>query len=230
MTVTPDVYIDEYGQEQVDYANAFVDDRSGRMAAIEQHNHEQDGYIREYSDGTRIHETGRLDPEVYQRFEDDWQDDETSEDYLQDSQLPPQDIQFVRDQCGGDAQYDAATAWAEHNLNPEWVQYYNDVVDSNDVESILEMAAELMELYHQRDVDEDDYTDDVEEDDAPANLTQDVYDYCGGFQPYLGMVQWAADNLPDSLIDEYDSAMNRGNPAEVKWYVDKLAEMYTSNY
>jgi hypothetical protein len=227
-TITPSIITNPDGSETVSYDYADVRDHSHRIAQIEQHNRSQNGYFSQGYDGQVHHDYEALEAERYETYEPDYVEQETSEDYLRDTSITPQDVQYLQEQVGGTQQYSEMTRWAYHNLNPEWIQWYDNVMDSSDVEAMEEAVQELASYYHQRDVDEDGYADDSY-DEAP-DLTQDVYQYCGGPQAYLGMVQWAADNLPDALIDEYDDAMERGNPAEVKWYVDKLAEMYTANY
>ena len=51
----------------------------------------------------------------------------------------------------------------------------------------------------------------------------------GGDEAYGEMINWAAENLPQEEINDYNSITNSGNPTDIKFAVESLANRYRNS-
>lgn len=58
--------------------------------------------------------------------------------------------------------------------------------------------------------------------------TEAVYEVAGGADSYQEMVQWAADNLPDSDIQAFNASIDTGDPNMMRFAVQGLSARYRS--
>jgi anion-transporting ArsA/GET3 family ATPase len=61
-----------------------------------------------------------------------------------------------------------------------------------------------------------------------AQVTAEMHEYAGGGEEYAQMVQWAADNLPESEVEAYNATMESGSTDLIKFAVQGLHARYRS--
>lgn len=61
-----------------------------------------------------------------------------------------------------------------------------------------------------------------------AQVTAEMHEYAGGGEEYAQMVQWAADNLPESEVEAYNATMESGSTDLIKLAVQGLHARYRS--
>ena len=150
MEVTPQVFINpQTGEETISYDHAVVTDHGYIDDVQRQHRElEQRAY---YEDANGIHNRWAdaiPDEEEYEaEYEQpQYQEEEVEED---SEALTMQEFsQAVFDEIGFD-NYKDMTNWAYDNLSDDWIEEFNDAVDSGDVAHFERYLLELIHIYNQ---------------------------------------------------------------------------------
>ena len=144
-TVTPAIFIDQYGNEQVSYDHGQVYDHATRLEAIDEVTHEQSSYISSDADGNLEHEWDVGDDgEQFQREVDAIFDGEDVEDVADNDQ---EIIDHFHNLVGGEDIYKGMLMWAQDNLDEESIEAFNEAFDDEDYDLATEYVTNLIELY-----------------------------------------------------------------------------------
>lgn len=240
MTFSPEIVVNEQGEEVVSYDHGTASTPDGKMAAIEQFNREQEGYVFTDDFGNSYHQYA---------FDDDPSnpnsvnfDEQLFEHRPQPaSMLTANDAENVKESVGGEYSYNAMIEWARENLPDEVIDKYDSIMDSNDIEAAIDAAQKLKSFYNsqaqsveeakqlrqhmqmlQRDEvspQQKDQQQQFQEQQQlpPMNeptqaLVSDVQQMFGGAEEYNEALRWALDNWTEQYIDTYDRAMDSDNP------------------
>jgi len=241
-TVTPSIVTDSSGQEIVSYEMGEVRSGSQRMEQIEEFNETDDGYFFDET-GQLQHSYADLDPErVQQITEDDYfGNSPTGEDVLEGTELPQADINELMNIAGGEAEYSQMMSWASENLPDEGIARFDEIIASSDYQEIQEYISTLHNLYRNSmaidstiDENQDEELSEKElrqqqaleqntrEIDASNNFVVQQY---GGPEQYQRAMNFARENVPASVIEEYNFRMsNSTNPQERVALAQQMAE------
>ena len=208
-TVSPAIYIDENGQEQLSYEHADIEDHSVRMAGIENHNHEQDNYFYEDPNAgiQNLFSETELD-------EDGLAPDEYVDEVIE---LPVDDLIALQDIAGGPEGYAAMTEFAALHLTPEIIQEYDDVMNSGDYEQIEEFVTTLYQWFVERgglEYEAQGRDADVEEPNVGQQFVDNFLEEYG-YDEYAGLMEWSQQNLSPEQIQHYDDIMATGSQQDV---------------
>jgi hypothetical protein len=243
-TVTPNIYVDEYGEEHVSYEDAYIDDGAYRQHVRENFNRDnswQDDLYYETPDGQIRHRFGDLDPERYETYESDYVDgDIDADDYLKSVQyIGDEDYQSYTAIVGGPQSYDEMLEWASRNTNSDYINWFDEQIESGDSDLIVAAIQDLYEAWSTRRYEDDGddyvgYVDEDEEDDSydsdvtetPAELLQAVAEY---YPDYRDATSWAYEYLDDAVISEYDYIMDYGSVQAKANAIDQLMELYRTH-
>ena len=225
-TVSPSVSYNDQGEEYVSFDNAEVEWAGQRNAVLRDFDQHQDELLTFNAYNGQIeHEYG--DP---------------AEDFLSGADLPPQDIQNLQDLAGGPENYAAMTNWANTYLPTQYITEFNQLIASNDYPSIQDAIVELFAYYAEngdnfgaeadysfRPEYEDEYLDqDDEVLQADIQFNESVLEHFSP-QVYNTMIQWAAANLPQEYIQQYDEAMDNPNHDHKGRMIDWLYGVYSQH-
>jgi hypothetical protein len=232
LSFTPGIIVNPDGSESPDFDGGYIENSVGREATnAYQQDHEFADYYYD-NDGNVHHRYGHLDPDIYQTFEEDYQEQVYSTD-LFDGSLTPEDDAYLTDLVGGEGAKVALLDWAYSNLNPQDLAEYDEAVSTGDVEQMAEWITWLKETAWEAGFDPELYADEfeVEEDDeydeylaATDEFVSSALEHYG--TDYTDATFWAYHNLPDEMIAQYDYAMDEA-PFDVRQaMVNQLMGMY----
>lgn len=131
-TVTPMIYVDESGQEHLNYEYANIEDHSinERIRAEHRHLQEQAIYVDE-------------NDELHSKWEDLTEEDDVSvEEVESDTSL----IDFVEESIGYET-YNNCLEWARDNLPDNEIVAFNRIIDSGDKDKAADVIVSLYKLY-----------------------------------------------------------------------------------
>jgi hypothetical protein len=215
---TPGIALDPVtGEEIISFDNGVFDDGIGRNAAIARHMQTHQAQYVETPDGQVRHEWADLDPEIYQRYEQDYIDPDEYGEQFQEMELTENDQEYLQDIVGGSEAYQELISWAANVLSPDDIQAYDQIMQSGDVGDMEEAVRWLYEQYSNYDPSTDTSSDSV---------VDAVYD---AIPNYDEIIEWASQNLSDLAIQEYDSVMESGDDDLVYQYVNNLVELYNES-
>ena len=233
ITVTPTIVTNPDGSESVSYDEANIVSTDGRQRAIAQFQYEQENYISENSKGERQHA---------------FDFGEVPDDYLyepptpttQGVPLPDTDIQYVMEQNGGAEQFSEVMAWSKSNLPKDLIQSFNEIMNTSDMEQILDATKTLSNLYHQHSgqplgqdepqqrrapVEEDFFPTD-EQVDEQEQFAQAMYAKIGGEKNFQTLLGWAGKNLTSTSVDIFDDIMNGNDYHAKEQAIDMLIKSF----
>jgi hypothetical protein len=217
-TFTPSIAYDpETGEEVISFDNGVFDDGIGRNAAIARHMQSHQAQYVQSPDGQVRHEWADLDPEIYQRYEQDYIDPDEYGEQFQEMVLTENDQEYLQDIVGGSEAYQELISWAAGVLSPDDIQTYDQIMQSGDVGDMEEAVRWLYEQYSNYDHSSDTSSDSV---------VDAVYD---AIPNYDEIIEWASQNLSDLAIQEYDSVMESGDDDLIYQYVNNLVELYNES-
>jgi hypothetical protein len=215
---TPGIALDPVtGEEIISFDNGVFDDGIGRNAAIARHMQFHQAQYVEAPDGQVRHEWADLDPEIYQRYEQDYVDPDEYGEQFQEMQLTENDQEYLQDIVGGLEAYQELISWAAGVLSPDDIQAYDQIMQSGDVGDMEEAVRWLYEQYSNYDHSTNTSSDSV---------VDAVYD---AIPNYGDILEWASQNLSDLAIQEYDSVMESGDDDLIYQYVNNLVELYNES-
>jgi hypothetical protein len=215
---TPGIALDPVtGEEIISFDNGVFDDGIGRNAAIARHMQSHPAQYVQSPDGSVRHEWADLDPEIYQRYEQDYIDPDEYGEQFQETELTENDQEYLQDIVGGSEAYQGLIAWAAGVLSPDDIHAYDQIMQSGDVADMEEAIRWLYEQYSNYDHSTDTSSDSV---------VDAVYD---AIPNYGDILEWASQNLSDLAIQEYDSVMDSGDYDLIYQYVNNLVELYNES-
>ena len=227
-TVTPSVYVDESGQEQISYETADVAATSGRERALTDFmQNQEDLYTVDERTGEQIHLYADMAPEY----------DELLEEFvpIAADDLPDGDIDYIQESVGGAEAYADMMQWAYDTLPADISEMFDNIIDSNDTELILDAVQKIYAMYSSGDypspqeggdyLPEQEY---IEEELAPDNtqFVASVYDAFGDENNYRIATQWAEANWAPHMVETYNKAIDTDNPEIIAKAVDMLYNQY----
>jgi hypothetical protein len=222
-TVDPAVYIDENGQEQINFDDAVI-----RQPFQGEHRFDYNDYTYDSrSDSFRHRYTDIDGEELENRLDRTYETDEPNSLY----------IEGLKELAGGEDAYANMIAWAAQSLPPDAINWFDGQIDTDDPEAMEAAVLWLLEQYQESgNYDEsEDYDDDgsyMYYDDG--SIKEEVRDYVvdqvvGGAENYFALVDWAADNLSEEMIDQYDDIMDSGDTQAIMNAMGRLLEIYQEN-
>ncbi|WP_398328702.1 hypothetical protein [Vulcanococcus sp.] len=212
-TFTPGIAIDPTtGEEVISFDAGHFDDGIGRNAAIARHMQSHQAQYVESPDGMVRHEWADLDPERYQRLEDDFVDPDEYRQQFDQMAITAEDQEYLKDLVGGDAAYQDLMSWASSVLVSEDINTFNTIMASGDMAQMEEAITALFDHYS---------SSDLEGSDDPVVAA--VFDAVPNYDDIL---HWAANNLSDAAIAEYDSVMDSGEQDLIFQFVNQLVDYY----
>ena len=139
MEVTPSISINPAtGEEFIDYDNAVVIDNSYRNDVQREFRElEQQSY---YEDEEGIHS----------RFADELEDEyeEVEEEYEDDDSVDESFMNSLYEATGGEEHFQDILQWANENLSEEFIEAYDELIESNQQEQCLYAINKLFDLYN----------------------------------------------------------------------------------
>jgi hypothetical protein len=218
-TFTPSIVVDpDTGEEIVSYDQGVFDSGEGRNAAIAHHMQTHQAQYVTDADGRIHHEWSDLDPERYQKYEEDYVDPEEYAQQYQQLPVTEEDQQYLHDIVGGTDAYEDLLVWASRALDQHDINAYDQIMGSGD---IGEMEAAIRWLYDQfTNAASDDDTDEADE------FTNTVLEAVPNYQE---IIDWGANNLSAEMIAEYNDAMDNGSDELRTAYINKLIDLYEAN-
>ena len=155
MTVSPS-YNEATGE--VSYDDAEVYDHSGRQHVIEQHQREQLNHFETTDGGPPRHTWADLPAEGVQRImEDDYVVNEDELDYIiiedeeDDMSVDYREIVTgAYEITDGPENYQTLLHWANDNLEPAWINQFDQVMDSGNPELIYGAVNQLKSMFLNR--------------------------------------------------------------------------------
>jgi hypothetical protein len=232
MTYTPSIGYTADGQEVPNFDTGTFETSAFKQAVSD---YQQDNEFADFyydNDGNVHHRYGHLDPDIYQTFEEDYQEQVYSTD-LFDGRITAEDAAYLTDLVGGEGAKVALLDWAHFNLNPQDLAEYDAAVSTGDVEQMEAWITWLQETAWENGFDPQLYADEfeVEEDDeydeylaATDEFVSSALEHYGS--DYTDATFWAYHNLPDEMIAQYDYCMDEA-PFDVRQaMVNQLMGMY----
>ena len=217
-TVTPDIVVGADGVEHIDYSGDTVHSGSQRVQQIDEFNeYDPEEMFYEGEDGQLHHRFENIG-ELSQDFEEDYIEEPPAEYMLEKAgDLPPADMVSLQNIAGGPETYAEMMVWAEANAPDYFIERYDEVMGSSDVEEMEKAITILHGLYTQR-TDEEVFEDKKE--DAPMDeetigvlqANEFVVSQFGGPQQYEAAMDFARQVLPQQVIDQYNQAQQTTDP------------------
>ncbi len=227
-TVSPTVYTDESGQEHISYENADIQSTSGKEQALRQFEYEQEQYfVEDERTGEVTHRYEDIDdPEL---LYDELTDDAYEPEDIQ-YELPEQDVDYIQSHVGGAEQYGLMMQWANESMPSEFIEGYDALMETGDVEEMLAAVKNLYEIYMQGEYEieeSDDYdTNDEPLDSELSEFVESVYQAFGNRKTYEDALAFASENWTQSAVSTYDRALDSGDPEIIGQAVDLLYSAY----
>ena len=217
-TVTPNIFVDDQGQEHLTYEYGDVQDGSGRMQQINHFAEVDDDCFYEDEDGQIQHRFMNVG-ENSQVFENDFIPPmEDGNDILDEVELPETDYQELRNIVGGDEQYEQMLMWAHSNAPPEIQEIFDSVMESSDYPEMQE-AIEFMNNAWRQSIDSDNPKD-ARNNQQPKQPKQEinqthidesneyiVNQVFGGESNFEAAQEFADQVLSPQIIAKYNQAM-----------------------
>ena len=210
--VTPTIKYNADGSEYLSYDDAVVTDSSYKEEIHRQHVYEQESgdedFVWDPESQTYRHRFADLDPELldqhgeqYALNPEDYEVEETDGREFSDAERD-----HLFGMVGGSDNYSVLMEFAKENMPDDFIQQYDAIMQSGDMEQSQEAISVLLEAYQNWDGEaEEDVSEDMDE------LADAIYEQFGGQESYTSMLQWAATNKSQEFIDAYDAAMESGD-------------------
>lgn len=213
-TFTPSIMLDpNTGEEIVSYDQGIYDNGEGRNAAIADHmQSHQAQYVTDVN-GRVHHEWSDLDPERYQRYEDDFVDPDEYGQQFDQMELTENDMEYLQEIVGGSDSYQEIISWAASSLSEELIAEYDAIMESGDVGAMEEAVRWLYEQFSNADP----------EDSSGDDFVDQVYE---AIPNYDEVTAWAADNLSEEAIAEFNNVIEYGDTQLQAQFIDDLVSLY----
>ena len=213
-TFTPSIVLDpNTGEEIVSYDQGIYDSGEGRNAAIAHHMASHQAQYVTDANGRIHHEFSDLDPSRYQQYEEDYVDPDEYGQQFDQMELTENDAQYLQEIVGGAETYQELISWAANALSEEQIQEYDDIMNSGDVGAMEEAVRWLYEQFSNADP----------EDTSGDDFVDQVYE---AMPNYDEVTAWAAENLSEEAIAEFNNVIEYGEEALQAQFINELVTLY----
>jgi len=213
-TFTPSIVVDpDTGEEIVSYDQGVFDSGEGRNAAIAHHMQSHQAQYVTDANGRVHHEWSDLDPSRYQQYEPDYVDPDENAQQYQQLPVTEEDQQYLQDIVGGSDSYQELISWASNALSDEQIKEYDDIMSSGDIGAMEEAVKWLYEQFSNADP----------EDTSGDDFVDQVYQ---AIPNYDEVTAWAADNLSEEAIAEFNNVIDYGDTQLQAQFIDELVSLY----
>ena len=213
-TFTPSIVLDpNTGEEIVSYYQGVFDSGEGRNAAIADHMQSHQAQYVTDANGRIHHEFSDLDPSRYQQYEEDYVDPDEYGQQFDQMELTENDAQYLQEIVGGAETYQELISWAANALSEEQIQEYDDIMNSGDVGAMEEAVRWLYEQFSNADP----------EDTSGDDFVDQVYE---AMPNYDEVTAWAAENLSEEAIAEFNNVIEYGAEALQAQFINELVTLY----
>jgi hypothetical protein len=214
-TFTPAIVVDpDTGEELVSYDHGIFDSGEGRNAAIAHHMQSHQAQYVQDANGRIHHEFSDLDPARYQQYEQDYVDPDEYGQQFDQMELTENDMNYLQEIVGGSESYQEIIQWASNALTEEQIQEYDNIMSSGDVGAMEEAVRWLYEQFSNADP----------EDTSGDDFVDQVYD---AIPNYDEVTTWAAENLSQDAIDEFNNVIQYGDTQLQAQFIDELVSLYS---
>lgn len=147
MTVVPQIFIDQEGIEHLSYEHGHVMDHSRRLEV-------QADVFEDQSDYFTVDEEGNIEHvfDLGDEDNDEWVDSihgdgssESDDDDGDEFNL----VEFVYDEIIDEEDLDTILEWASDNLSDDYINWFNEIIDSEDIKDIHEAINALADAYNE---------------------------------------------------------------------------------
>ena len=128
-------------------------------------------------------------------------------------ELTENDAQYLQEIVGGAETYQELISWAANALSEEQIQEYDDIMNSGDVGAMEEAVRWLYEQFSNADP----------EDTSGDDFVDQVYD---AIPNYDEVTAWAAENLSEEAIEEFNNVIQYGDTQLQAQFIDELVSLY----
>lgn len=150
-------------------------------------------------------------------------DFESLDEYQEPQQdLPADYLTDIQSLFGGSEGYLRATQWAKQHLNQDFIDEFNEAMNSGDPDLMTPHIEQLLSMYQGTDSEED-VIDEVPFD---PDLQAEIYQAIGGEGVYDKLTSWATENLSEEAVDNYNAAMDSGDERLIRTAVQWLVGQY----
>ena len=133
-------------------------------------------------------------------------------------------VQTIEELFGGPNEFATAAAWARENLSEDYIDAFNDAINTGDPSVATPAFEELLNLYQGEDLDERN----LKAEPFDPELQSEIFHRLGGQETYNQLTAWASDNLDDNQINHYNAAMESGDEKLIRkavgWLVQQVPE------
>ena len=219
MTYTPSIGYDANGQEVPVFDNGTFENSIGREAVNAYRNDNEFADFYQDREGNVHHhfEDVEADEEAYYA--------EEVEDYYDSLPITAEDYADLTSIAGGTQQYQELVAWAYQNVDDEYIDRFDAVMDSGDYELIAEYIAGLTEYAQENGFDPTQLEFD---EDEPESEDEEYYEP----EPYSNdaVVEFAQANLDERDIAQLDYIFDYGTYEQQANAVAVLQQLYEQAY
>ena len=218
-TATPVVIVNEDGSESIDFGTANLESHDYKQAILEDFNNDPEQFLTEDAYGNVEHE---FDFEGSEEISDDYEPEPQSEAIGQ--YWPSEDVSEMLTSNGFDTDsYAELTTWAAEYLPAEYVEAYDEVMDSGDWEEIQGAIEHLQNLYEEgyepTDYwEESDYAEDYEQ---RLEVAYEMLEQAGQLQGGNDLGATALAYMAEVIRGQMDFEQAVG------WVADEYGEEYT---
>ena len=150
-TVSPAMYVDQFGVEHVSFEHAHVVDHGKRQEIQAEALDDQASYFSQDSEGNIEHDfdIGELGSDAWvDSIHDGDDDDEDYEDDDDDFDVS----ESIFDDLIDEDSYETLISWAADNLSEATIDAFDDIIEDGSYEDIYNAISQLIETYNENNV------------------------------------------------------------------------------
>ena len=161
--IIPTLYTDENGVEHLNYDYPQISNSAVKEAGLEYHRENEASYITTDSLGRGHHEADHLEIDQYGGIANhstgEYIETPESEQYLNYPDIERRDIEGERwdefsdeflASVGGDDAYNNLLDWGSQYADEDFIDSFNEALESQDIDSFLELYELLVEAYNEQ--------------------------------------------------------------------------------
>ena len=212
MTMTPELVMNENGEEVISYEHGTVRQGSHRIQQIDQFNHFDDGEMFYEGEDGELHHRFENVGDLSQDFEQDFVDELTEEDFFEGNDLSESDMNELQNIVGGPEEYERMTTWMRENGPEEIIDRYDEIMGSSDYPEMERVIKLFHELYREQGQYDNPEEEPDEQDIIDENIqlsNQYVVDKVwGGNDNYQQGMEFGRQVLPPQVIQQFNQQMS----------------------